>query len=82
MPVAPMSRRCVPCRIPAIAAQKRAIASTFTTFAATHNAQCLILPRQGEVSPKVTEGEDTEPTSSLPPPPSGFACHLPLAGED
>ena len=42
----------------------------------------IILPRQGEVSPKVTEGEDTKRMSSLPPPPSGYACHLPLAGED
>ncbi|VVT26270.1 hypothetical protein SPHINGO391_490122 [Sphingomonas aurantiaca] len=30
-----------------------------------------ILPRQGEVAPKVTEGEDAEQTLSRPPPPSG-----------
>ncbi|TCM08423.1 hypothetical protein C8J41_102392 [Sphingomonas sp. PP-CC-3G-468] len=41
-----------------------------------------ILPRKGEVSPKVTEGEGTEQTCRFPPPPSGYACHLPLAGED
>jgi hypothetical protein len=41
-----------------------------------------ILPRQGEVAPQASEGEDTEQTFPIPPPPSGFACHLPLAGED
>ena len=41
-----------------------------------------ILPRQGEVAPKATEGADTEPALSLPPPPSRSARHLPLAGED
>jgi hypothetical protein len=42
-----------------------------------------ILPRQGEVAPKATEGADSETLAVvLPPPPSGCACHLPLAGED
>ncbi len=41
-----------------------------------------ILPRQGEVAPKATEGADTKQQLLLPPPPSGYACHLPLAGED
>ena len=41
-----------------------------------------ILPRQGEVAPQASEGEDTEQTFPIPPPPSGFACHLPLAGEE
>ena len=41
-----------------------------------------ILPRQGEVAPKATEGEDTHWRLPFPPPPSGYACHLPLAGED
>ena len=41
-----------------------------------------ILPRRGEVSPKVTEGEDTEHRLHLPPPPSGKCLPPPLAGED
>jgi hypothetical protein len=42
-----------------------------------------ILPRQGEVAPKATEGADGDSVVVvLPPPPSGCACHLPLAGED
>ena len=42
-----------------------------------------ILPRQGEVAPKAAEGADGGSlTVVLPPPPSGCACHLPLAGED
>jgi hypothetical protein len=43
-----------------------------------HNS---ILPRQGEVAPKATEGEEALTVVS-PPPPSGCACHLPLARED
>ena len=39
-----------------------------------------ILPRQGEVSPKVTEGEDTEPTFGFPPPPSGKSQPPPPGG--
>ncbi len=31
----------------------------------------LILPRQGEVAPKATEGEDTERRCRFPPPPTG-----------
>ena len=61
-----------------------------------------ILPRQGEVAPKATEGEESDaprknaediitPAGNLwrnkkanrsPPSASGYACHLPLAGED
>ena len=32
--------------------------------------------------PKVTEGADRQRMLWMPPPPSGCACHLPLAGED
>jgi hypothetical protein len=46
----------------------------------------MILPRQGEVSPKATEGRmrrtlDGTPLTSPPSAPYGD-CHLPLAGED
>ncbi len=41
-----------------------------------------ILPRKGEVAPKVTEGEDTEQTCRMPPLRLARASHLPLAGED
>ena len=41
-----------------------------------------ILPRKGEVAPKVTEGEDTEQRLSCPPLRLASASHLPLAGED
>ncbi len=41
-----------------------------------------ILPRQGEVAPKVTEGEGTHRTFRLPPPPTGKGQPPPLAGED
>ena len=43
----------------------------------------LILPREGEVAPKVTEGEDhaTNVTPFLPLR-LASASHLPLAGED
>ncbi len=39
-----------------------------------------ILPRQGEVSPKVTEGEDTEQRFPFPPPPSGKSQPPPPCG--
>ena len=39
-----------------------------------------ILPRQGEVAPKVTEGEDTERWFPLPPPPSGKSQPPPPGG--
>jgi len=47
-------------------------------------APSQILPRQGEVAPKATEGEGAAPFGPFrrPPPPSGCAGHLPLAGED
>jgi hypothetical protein len=43
-------------------------------------AALLILPRQGEVAPKVTEGEDTKQRLPFPPPPTGK--RPPLAWED
>ncbi|TCP72582.1 hypothetical protein C8J43_101322 [Sphingomonas sp. PP-CE-1G-424] len=42
----------------------------------------MILPRQGEVAPKVTEGEDTEQRFPFLPLRLARASHLPLAGED
>ena len=45
----------------------------------------MILPRQGEVAPKATEGEDTMPPGLMPTaalPLRQLRCHLPLAGED
>jgi hypothetical protein len=44
--------------------------------------ELAILPRKGEVAPKVTEGEDTEQRLSCPPLRLASASHLPLAGED
>ncbi len=42
-----------------------------------------ILPRQGEVAPKVTEGEDAEQRLPLPPPPTGKSQPPPpCGGED
>lgn len=42
-----------------------------------------IFPRQGKMAPKATEREDGRSlTVVLPPPPSGCARLLPLAGED
>jgi len=43
----------------------------------------MILPRQGEVAPKVTEGEDHETAViAFLPLFLASASHLPLAGED
>ena len=43
----------------------------------------MILPRKGEVAPKVTEGEDTGRGFALTSPLRlAIASHLPLAGED
>ena len=39
-----------------------------------------ILPRQGEVSPKVTEGADAEQGFPFPPPPSGKGQPPPPGG--
>ena len=42
---------------------------------------CLaILPRQGQVAPQASEGEDTEQRFSLPPPPSGYGQPPPPGG--
>ncbi|KQM56504.1 hypothetical protein ASE69_02310 [Sphingomonas sp. Leaf208] len=41
-----------------------------------------ILPRQGEVSPKVTEGRTRNRGRPALPLRQANACHLPLAGED
>jgi hypothetical protein len=40
----------------------------------------MILPRQGEVAPKVTEGEVTEQRYCVPPPPSGESQPPPPGG--
>ncbi len=46
-------------------------------------ANPVILPRQGEVSPKVTKGEDATTAVFLSSPSVWQgASHLPLAGED
>ncbi len=49
------------------------------TDCALTGSDLTILPRQGEVSPKVTEGEDTEQPLLVPPPPSG-KCRPPPPG--
>jgi hypothetical protein len=41
-----------------------------------------ILPRKGEVAPKVTDGEDTDSSYPVRPLRLASASHLPLAGED
>ena len=40
----------------------------------------MILPRQGEVVPKATQGGDTEPAFRMPPPPSGKGQTPPPCG--
>jgi len=57
-----------------------ALATATKVFDMTSNP---ILPRQGEVAPKATEGEEARRRlSGRPPPPTRYARHLPLAGED
>ncbi len=52
---------------------------TFTTMSGFFS-DFTILPRQGEVAPKVTKGEDAEQRFPLPPPPTGTRQPPPPGG--